>query len=468
MSVESVLKTVDDLVWGIPLIVLILVVGIFLTVRLKGLQIRRLPLAIRNLVSDESSGQEGEVSGFGALCTALSATIGTGNIVGVATALVAGGPGALFWMVVAAVLGTVTKYAECMLAIKYRVTAEDGHVVGGPFYYIERGMGKNWKWLGKVFAFFGVGAGLLGIGTFTQINGITGAVNSFFDPNNQWTVSLFGREYSWTVVIAGVVLTVCVALVVIGGIQRISGVAQVLVPLMAATYITAALLILVFHASEIPAAFVTIVQSAFGMKAAAGGALGAMMTAMQKGVARGIFSNEAGLGSAPIAAAAVQTEEPAAQGLGSMLGTVIDTVIICTMTGLTIVITDTWNIGLDGVDVTTKAFQTGLPFAPAVSSFILMVCLVCFAFTTILGWNYYSEKCLEYLTGGSRQAVKTYRWVYILCVFIGPFMTVSAVWTIADIFNGLMAVPNLIAIIALNGVVAAETRQYLKKVDKWG
>ena len=468
MSVESVLKTVDDLVWGIPLIVLILVVGIFLTVRLKGLQIRRLPLAIRNLVSDESSGQEGEVSGFGALCTALSATIGTGNIVGVATALVAGGPGALFWMVVAAVLGTVTKYAECMLAIKYRVTAEDGHVVGGPFYYIERGMGKNWKWLGKVFAFFGVGAGLLGIGTFPQINGITGAVNSFFDPNNQWTVSLFGREYSWTVVIAGVVLTVCVALVVIGGIQRISGVAQVLVPLMAATYITAALLILVFHASEIPAAFVTIVQSAFGMKAAAGGALGAMMTAMQKGVARGIFSNEAGLGSAPIAAAAVQTEEPAAQGLVSMLGTVIDTVIICTMTGLTIVITDTWNIGLDGVDVTTKAFQTGLPFAPAVSSFILMVCLVCFAFTTILGWNYYSEKCLEYLTGGSRQAVKTYRWGYILCVFIGPFMTVSAVWTIADIFNGLMAVPNLIAIIALNGVVAAETRQYLKKVDKWG
>lgn len=468
MSVESVLKTVDDLVWGIPLIVLILVVGIFLTVRLKGLQIRRLPLAIRNLISDESSGQEGEVSGFGALCTALSATIGTGNIVGVATALVAGGPGALFWMVVAAVLGTVTKYAECMLAIKYRVTAEDGHVVGGPFYYIERGMGKNWKWLGKVFAFFGVGAGLLGIGTFTQINGITGAVNSFFDPNNQWTVSLFRREYSWTVVIAGVVLTVCVALVVIGGIQRISGVAQVLVPLMAATYITAALLILVFHASEIPAAFVTIVQSAFGMKAAAGGALGAMMTAMQKGVARGIFSNEAGLGSAPIAAAAVQTEEPAAQGLVSMLGTVIDTVIICTMTGLTIVITDTWNIGLDGVDVTTKAFQTGLPFAPAVSSFILMVCLVCFAFTTILGWNYYSEKCLEYLTGGSRQAVKTYRWVYILCVFIGPFMTVSAVWTIADIFNGLMAVPNLIAIIALNGVVAAETRQYLKKVDKWG
>lgn len=444
---------------------LILAVGFLLTIRLRGLQIRRLPLAIRNLISDESAGEEGEVSGFGALCTALSATIGTGNIVGVATAIVAGGPGALFWMVMAAVLGTVTKYTECLLAIKYRTVAEDGHIVGGPFYYIERGMGKNWAWLGKIFAFFGAGAGLLGIGTFTQINGITSAVNSFFDPGNQWSVELFEKEYSWTVVIAGIILTACVALVLIGGLQRISGVAQVLVPFMAATYITAALLILVFHYKEIPGAFVTIVQSAFGLRAAAGGALGAMLIAMQKGVARGIFSNEAGLGSAPIAAAAVQTDEPAAQGLVSMLGTVIDTVIICTMTGLTIVITDSWNVGLDGVDVTTRAFQIGLPFAPAVSSFILMVCLVCFAFTTILGWDYYSERCLEYLTGGSQKAVKAYRWIYILAVFIGPFMTVSAVWTIADIFNGLMAVPNLIAIIALSGVAVAETKQYLKKID---
>lgn len=465
MDFNLFLKTVDDLVWGIPLIVLILAVGFLLTFRLRGLQVRRLPLAIRKLIADESAGDEGEVSGFGALCTALSATIGTGNIVGVATALVAGGPGALFWMVMAAVLGTVTKYAECLLAIKYRIVAEDGHIVGGPFYYIERGMGSRWKWLGKLFAFFGVGAGLLGIGTFTQINGITSAVNTFFDPENQWSVELLDKEYSWTVVIAGIILTVCVALVLIGGLQRISGVAQVLVPFMAATYITAAALILVFHYKEIPAAFVAIIESAFGLRAAAGGALGAMLLAMQKGVARGIFSNEAGLGSAPIAAAAVQTDEPASQGLVSMLGTVIDTVIICTMTGLTIVITDTWNIGLDGVDVTTKAFQIGLPFAPAVSSFILMVCLVCFAFTTILGWDYYSERCLEYLTGGNQNAVKTYRWVYILCVFIGPFMTVSAVWTIADIFNGLMAVPNLIAMIALSGVVAAETKQYLKKVD---
>ena len=466
MKFNVFLKSVDDLVWGVPLILLILSVGIFLTIRLKGLQIQYLPLAIQNLLSNDRTGEEGEVSGFGALCTALSATIGTGNIVGVATALVAGGPGALFWMVVAAIVGTVTKYSECLLAIKYRVVAEDGHIVGGPFYYIERGMGKNWRWLGKIFAFFGVGVGLLGIGTFTQINGITSAVNSFFDPENQNTIELFGRDYSWSVIIAGVILTICVALVLIGGLQRISGVAQVLVPFMAATYITAALLILVFHITEIPAAFVTIVQSAFGLRAAAGGAMGAMLVAMQKGVARGIFSNEAGLGSAPIAAAAVQTDEPAAQGLVSMLGTVIDTVIICTMTGLTIVITGTWNIGLDGVDVTTRAFQIGLPFEPAVSSFILMVCLVCFAFTTILGWDYYSEKCLEYLTNSNQKIVKGYRWLYILCVFIGPFMTVSAVWTIADIFNGLMAIPNLIAVIALNGVVVAETKKYLKKLGK--
>ncbi|MCI8299852.1 MAG: alanine:cation symporter family protein [Lachnospiraceae bacterium] len=464
-TVNSFLTQIDDLVWGIPLIILILTVGIFLTVRLRGLQIRRFSLAVRNLFANEKKGESGEMSSFAALCTALSATIGTGNIVGVATAIVAGGPGALFWMVVAAIVGTVTKYAECLLAIKYRIVAEDGHIVGGPFYYIERGMGKSWRWLGKMFAIFGIGAGLMGIGTFTQINGITSAVNNFFDPDNQWCIELFGRDYSWSVIIAGILLTVCVALVLIGGIKRISNVAQVIVPFMAGTYILAALLILITHASQIPAAFMIIIESAFGIKAAAGGALGAMMIAMQKGVARGIFSNEAGLGSAPIAAAAVQTDEPAAQGLVSMLGTIIDTVIICTMTGLTIVITGSWNVGLDGVDVTTRAFQSGLPFQPQVSSFILMVCLVFFAFTTILGWNYYSGRCLEYLTGGRQGVLKVYQWIYIVCVFIGPFMTVSAVWTLADIFNGLMAIPNLIAIVALSGVVAAETKKYLHKVD---
>lgn len=462
-TINSILGAIDDFVWGIPLIVLILAVGIFLTIRLKGLQITKFPLAVKSIFKNERSGNDGEVTSFGALCTALSATIGTGNIVGVATALVAGGPGALFWMWIAALLGTATKYAECLLAVKYRVVAEDGHVIGGPFYYIEKGMGKNWKWLGKIFAFFGVGVGLMGIGTFTQVNGIASAVNNFFDPNNVWTVFLFGREYSWTVVIAGIILTICVALVIIGGLKRISHVAEVIVPFMALLYVLTALLILITNFTAIPAAIVTIVQSAFGLRAAAGGAMGAIIVAMQKGIARGIFSNEAGLGSAPIAAAAAQTDECVRQGLISMTGTFIDTIIICTMTGLTIVITGAWDMGLEGVAVTTKAFQMGLPFPSTVASFILMVCLVFFAFTTILGWDYYSERCLEYIVNGNQKVVKGYRWLYILAVFIGPFMTVSAVWTIADIFNGLMAIPNLIAIIALNGVIVAETKSYFQR-----
>ena len=460
------LQKIDDLVWGIPLIVLILSVGIFLTIRLRGLQIAKLPLAVKHIFKNDKEGKEGEVSSFGALCMALSATIGTGNIVGVATALVTGGPGALFWMWIAALFGTATKYAECLLAIKYRVVAKDGHVVGGPFYYIEKGMGQNWKWLAKMFAVFGAGAGLLGIGTFTQINGITGAVKNFFDPDSMNTVSLLGTEYSWAVVISGIILTACTALVLIGGVKRISSVAEVIVPFMAVFYIGSTLTILITHAAELPAVFVQVVESAFGLRAAAGGALGAIMVAMQKGIARGIFSNEAGLGSAPIAAATVKTNEPVEQGLVSMTGTVIDTLIICTMTGFSILVTDTWNIGLEGVDVTTAAFQAGLPFPETVSSFILMMCLVFFAFTTILGWDYYSERCMEYLIGDKPKVIKAFRWAYIAAVFVGPYMTVSAVWTLADIFNGLMAFPNLIALFALSGVVVAETRKYFEKTKR--
>ncbi|MGN0368962.1 MAG: alanine/glycine:cation symporter family protein [Butyrivibrio sp.] len=461
-----ILGKVDNFVWGIPLIVLILATGLFLTIRLKGVQFRRLGHGLKMMFSKEKDGKTGEVSSFGALCTALSATIGTGNIVGVATAIVAGGPGALFWMWLAALVGMGTKYAECLLAVKYRKVTADGHIIGGPFYYIENGMGSKWKWLAKIFAFFGVGVGLLGIGTFTQVNGIANAVNTFFDADNSWTVELFGRSYSWTVVIAAVVVAVCAALVIIGGIKRISSVAQVVVPFMAITYVVCTLMILLFNIKEIPAALATIVKSAFGLKAVAGGAIGSMMVAMQKGIARGIFSNEAGLGSAPIAAATAKTEEPAKQGLVSMLGTFFDTIIICTMTGLSIVITGAHTSGLDGVDVTIKAFQDGLPINNEIAAFLLMICLVFFAFTTILGWNYYSERCLEYLTGGKMGAVKVYRWVYIACVFFGPFMTISAVWTIADIFNGLMAIPNLIALLALNGVVVAETKKYLDKLNK--
>lgn len=463
-KISEILTTVDDFVWGVPLIVLILTVGIFMSIRLKGLQITKLPKALKYMVKNEENG-EGEVTSFGALCTALSATIGTGNIVGVATAIVAGGPGALFWMWVAALFGMATKYSEGVLAVKYRVIDKDNHVLGGPFYYIENGMGKRWKWLAKIFAFFGVGVGLLGIGTFTQVNGIASAVNNFFDPNNAWTVDLMGKSYSWTVVISGVILTLCVGLVVIGGIQRIAQVSQVVVPFMAIIYVLVSLLLILLNIKEIPQAFVTIIEGAFGMRAAAGGALGAIMVAMQKGIARGIFSNEAGLGSAPIAAAAAQTKEPVRQGLVSMTGTFIDTIVICTMTGLAIVVTGTWNQGLEGVAVTTAAFEKGLPFSDNVCAFILMMCLVFFAFTTILGWDYYSERCLEYLCKGNKKIVKGYRWLYILAVFIGPFMTVAAVWTIADIFNALMALPNLIAILALSGVIVKETRSYFKRLE---
>lgn len=465
-TINKVLGKIDSFVWGIPLIALILLSGLFLTIRLKGVQFRKLPHAFKKMFANEKSGQHGEVTSFAALCTALSATIGTGNIVGVATAVVAGGPGALFWMWLAALVGMATKYSECLLSVKYRQVTEDGHIIGGPFYYIEKGMGSKFKWLAKIFAVFGVCVGLMGIGTFTQVNGIAGAVNNFFDADNSWTVSIFGIDYSWTVVIAAIVVAFFVALVIIGGIKRISSVAQVIVPFMAITYVILAVLIIGFSITKVPGAFATIVKSAFGVRAAAGGALGAMMVAMQNGIARGIFSNEAGLGSAPIAAAAAHTDEPAKQGLISMLGTFIDTIIICTMTGLAIVITGAWDMGLQGVAVTTKAFQIGLPFPGEVASFLLMICLIFFAFTTILGWDYYSEKCLEYLTGGRMGIVKAYRWVYIACVFFGPFMTISAVWTIADIFNGLMAIPNLIALLALNGVVVMETKKYLDKINK--
>lgn len=462
-TITKVLSMVDDFVWGLPLIILILATGLFLTVRLRGLQIKRLPLAIKYMFSSDEEDGSGEVSSFAALCTALSATIGTGNIVGVATAIVSGGPGALFWMWVAAIVGTATKYAECLLAVKYRVVEKDGHVIGGPFYYIENGMGKQFKWLAKIFAIFGIMVGLFGTGTFTQINGITSAIGNFFDKESVHYVNLFGRDYSLTIIISGIILTFFVASVLIGGLKRISNVAQIIVPFMAIIYVAVVMIILILNLGKIPAALIEIVQSAFGLRAFGGGMFGTMIVAMQKGIARGIFSNEAGLGSAPIAAAAAQSKEEVRQGLISMLGTFIDTIIICTMTGLSIVITGAWDMGLEGVAVTTKAFQIGLPFPDSVAAFILMVCLVFFAFTTILGWDYYSEKCLEYIIGNKPKAITVYRWVYIACIFIGPYMTVKAVWTIADICNGLMAIPNLIALIALNGVVVRETNSFFER-----
>lgn len=463
-AINSVLETIDNLVWGVPLMVLILAGGFLLTARLGLLQMRRLPLALKWMYKNEDGGH-GEVTSFAALCTALSATIGTGNIVGVATAITTGGPGALFWMEIAAFFGMATKYSEGLLAVKYRTVAEDGHSLGGPFYYIEKGMGVKYKWLAKAFAFFGVGVGLFGIGTFTQVNGIASAVKGFFDPHDLHMVKIPGiGNYSWAVIISSLILAFCVAAVIIGGLKRIASVTQVIVPFMALIYIIFSIMLLIFNIKEVPAAFVTIVKAAFNPSAVTGGIVGSMIVAMQKGIARGIFSNEAGLGSAPIAAAAAQTKEPVRQGLVSMTGTFIDTIVICTMTGLSIVLTGAWKQeGLEGVQVTSYAFRNGLPFPSQLSSFVLVICLVFFAFTTILGWDYYSERCLEYLTDSNFKIIKGYRYIYILAVFIGPYMTVSAVWTIADIFNGLMAIPNMIALFALSGVIVKETRDFFDK-----
>ncbi|MCH5290090.1 MAG: alanine:cation symporter family protein, partial [Treponema sp.] len=437
---------------------------LILTIRARGLQFTKLGRAFKSIFKENEG--HGELSGFSALCTALSATIGTGNIVGVATAIAAGGPGALFWMWVAAILGTATKFAECMLAIKYREVKEDGHVLGGPFYSIEKGMGAKWKWLAILFAVFGVLAGLLGIGTMTQINGITSAVNMAFDPKGDHIAFVVGGSaYTWATVIGGIVVTVAAALVILGGLRRISKVAEKVVPAMAVIYIFLGLSVIIMNATRVPAAFALIFKSAFGFKAVVGGAVGwtvkQITESMQKGIARGIFSNEAGLGSAPIAAAPVQTNEPVEQGMVNMTGTVIDTLIVCTMTGLAIVLAladpaffaQYEQAGWKGVELTANALSFDLGGDGVSVQFLLMLCLAFFAFTTILGWDYYSEKCLEYLTGGRMHLVFIYRLVYIAAIAIGPYFTVNAVFTIADITNGLMAIPNCVSLIALSGIV---------------
>ena len=463
-------------VWGVPLIGAIFATGILLTFMLRFTHVFNLKRAFKYMFHfDKGADAHGEVSHFGALCTALSATIGTGNIVGVATAIGTGGPGALFWMEVAAFFGMATKYAEGLLAVKYREVLPDGRILGGPFYYIERGLGAKWKWLAVMFAFFGATAGIMGIGTITQINGITSAVQRFFDPgfnpaDPSTGVCVFGGHYSLAVMVAGAVVTLCVGLVVIGGLKRIAKVSMVVVPFMAVTYVLVCLLVMVGNFEKIPGAVCLIVKAAFNPAAVTGGAVGTLFIALQKGVARGIFSNEAGLGSEPIAAAAARTHEPARQGLVSMTGTFIDTTVICTMTGLTIVLSGAWDpsLKLEGVKITIEAFNRGLAFLPhagTIAPCFLMVALAFFAFTTILGWDYYSERCLEYLVGVKRQwAVKLYRLLYVLVVFVGPYLTVSVVWGVADVFNGLMAFPNLVALVLLSPVVVRTTRDFFRRM----
>ena len=452
-QIESILSNVSSIIWGPPLIILLMGTGIYLTIRLKLLQVIRLPLAFKYVFSkeeglDESS--EGDVSSYAALCTALSATIGTGNIVGVATAITAGGPGALFWMWVAAFFGMATKYAEGLLAIKYREVDENGEMAGGPMYYIKNGLGLNW--LAKLFAVFGVGVALLGIGTFGQVKSIADAAQIGFNI---------------PIVVTTIIITVVVALITLGGIKRISTVSEAVVPFMAILYVFGALLVLFFNFDKIPSAISLVIQSAFNPKAALGGATGITVTiAMQKGIGRGIFSNESGLGSAPIAAAAAKTNSAVRQGLISMTGTFLDTIIVCTMTGIVIILTGNYSSSIEGAALTTLAFESGLPIA-LVGKYIVNIGLIFFAFTTIIGWNYYGERCIQYLFGV--KGIKPYKWIFIALVAVGPFLPLEMIFIIADIVNGLMAFPNLVGLIGLRKVVIEETEQYfeeLKEIEK--
>ena len=458
-SINQALNIIDNFVWGVPLMVLIIAGGLLLTIRLGLLQIRKLPLALKWMLQNEEGGK-GEISSFSALCTALSATIGTGNIVGVATAVCAGGPGALFWMVVAAFLGMATKYSEGLLAVKYRTVAEDGHSLGGPFYYIELGMGKNFKWLAKIFAFFGVCVGLFGIGTFSQVNGISSAVHGFFDPNDAFTVKIlpFLGEYSWSVVIASLILSFCVAAVLIGGVKRIASVSQIIVPFMAVIYFVFAVILICCNITKVPAAFATIVTAAFSPKAITGGAVGSMLIAMQKGVARGIFSNEAGLGTGSIAHACADTRKPVKQGMFGIFEVFADTIVICTLTAMVILCSGV-PVGYGsaaGAELTISGFTATYG---GWSSIFTAVALCSFAFSTIIGWGLYGSRCIEFLFHTDK-VVGPFLVVYSFVSILGATVDLGLLWSIADTFNGLMSIPNLMALLLLSGTVAKLTKEF--------
>lgn len=436
---EQVVLTVYEIVWGPLMLLLLLGTGIFLTLGLKGMTIRRIPYAFRQLLNGRKGSGEGEVSPFNALMTSLSSTVGTGNIAGVATAISLGGPGALFWMWCTALVGMATKYAEAVLAVNYRETDSLGKKVGGPMYYIKNGLGNNWKWLGILFAIFGSLAGF-GLANTVQSHEVS---------------RVLAESYQIPPHYSGLVMAFLVAMVLLGGIKRIATVAGKLVPLMTIVYVISTSLILVSYYQAIPSAVALIVDSAFNGTAATGGFAGAAMIAgLRAGVARGIFSNESGLGSAPIAHAAAETNSPVRQGTIAMLGTFIDTIIICTMTGLVLVASGAWSGELEGANMTRSVFSAGLPFGDT----IFTLSLVLFAFTTMLGWSYYGERCAEFLLGP--KVITPFRVLWVVGIYTGTQMQGGIVWKLADILNGMMAFPNLIALLFLSPVVFALTREY--------
>ncbi len=442
--VVELLSQLNGIAWGPAMLALLGGTGIFLTIRLGFLQFRKLGYGFRQLwAGRRDTDEDGDISAFNALMTAMAATIGTGNIAGVATAIAAGGPGALFWMWCIALIGMATKYAEAVLAVRFRETDEYGNHVGGPMYYIRNDMGARWAWLGTLFAFFGAIAGF-GIGNTVQANSVADAL-----------ASTFGIQH-W---ITGLVLAALVAVVLIGGVQRIAQVAGKLVPFMALAYVVCGSAILLVHAGEVPSALVQIVEAAFNPTAQVGGFAGATVwAAIRFGVARGVFSNEAGLGSAPIAHAAAKTNNPVRQGTIAMLGTFLDTIVVCTITGLVIVVTGAWTSGESGASLSSMAFAYGMP---DIGAYVVSIGLVLFAFTTLLGWSYYGERCAEFLFGV--RAIQPFRILWVVAVPIGATISLDFVWLLADTLNALMAVPNLIALLALSPVVVALTREHFSR-----
>ncbi len=449
-SVLIIINTINNILWGdllgMPLLIpLLAITGIYLTAGLRLLPWRHIGTACRLLWKGRlpDSAALGDISAFQALMTALSSTIGTGNIAGVATAIYFGGPGAIFWMWIIALFGMATKYAEAVLAIKYREVDEIGNYVGGPMYYIKNGLGSNWQWLASAFALFGMFAAF-GIGNMVQSNSVADELQNTFNIS------------TW---ISGLFLAVLVAAVILGGIKRIGVVAGKIVPFMAIAYFTGALLIILSNINHVPQALLLIVDGAFNGTAASGGFAGAsIMMALRWGVARGIFSNESGLGSAPIAHAAARTNDPVKQGMVAMLGTFIDTILICTMTALVIILTGVWNSGVQGVPLSSLAFNTGLP---GIGSYIVSFGILTFAFTTMLGWSYYGERCGEYLFGV--KIIFPYRILWVIAVFTGSVVKLEFVWLLADAMNGLMAIPNLIALLLLSPIIFSVTNNYLNQ-----
>jgi AGCS family alanine or glycine:cation symporter len=441
---ERWVDTAGGYVWGAPLLVLLVGTGFWLTWALRGIQVSALmhALYLALIKRKEDGDEEGDISHFQALMTALSATVGTGNIAGVATAIAIGGPGALFWMWVTGILGMATKYAEAVLAVVYREKDEKGEMRGGPMYYIAKGVG--WKWMGVLFAIF-ASVAAFGIGNMVQSNSVADAVQSTFN------IPVWGT---------GLILMILVALVVLGGIKTIGKVTSILVPFMIVFYMLASVAVLLLFADRIPAAFALIFTHAFSPTAATGGFAGSvLMLTIRMGVARGVFSNESGLGSAPIAAAAAQTAHPVTQALVSMTQTFIDTLVVCTMTGLVLILTGEWSSGVTGASLTTRAFELALP---GLGSYIVTIGLILFAYSTMLGWCYYGEKSIEYLLGS--KAVPPYRILYVAFVAIGAMLKLELVWGLDDVFNGLMAFPNLIALLILTPVVVRYTQEYFRDI----